>query len=139
MPLILIVDPLFFGVFQAGILLTYWVNPDADLVQKLGVLGEIIGLEDYEGIMPHRHGLYLSQWRERPWMALLGSHTPLTGTFVRLLPILVPLSLLMLLPGGTRLWPLFVAFLLGASWSDLWHVIADVVVSKGKKIRRDLI
>lgn len=136
-PSIILVDSVqklaFFGAFQAGIGLTYLVNPDNDLVQRLGEVGNILGYGDYEREMPHRFGGYGSQWRRNWKVALLGSHAPISGTLIRLLPILVPLSLLLILLGGTKFLFLLVPFLLGTCWSDLWHIVIDVMWSKTKK------
>ena len=36
------------AAFYGGILTTFWINPDADLVQKAGKMGGVLGFEDYE-------------------------------------------------------------------------------------------
>jgi uncharacterized metal-binding protein len=127
----------------AGILTTLFVNPDADIAQRLGQLGVIIGLKAYEGEAPHRGGLRRGLWKKKGLAKyLLMSHLPLIGTLPRAFLCLIPCLILSLMAGFSiaqfawlALW-----FTAGMVYSDLWHEVADILVTAFKSFwnRRSL-
>ncbi len=127
-----------FDVFSAvylGCLTTLLVNPDADISQRLGQLGVIIGLEAYEKEAPHRGGLRKSLWRKKGWTKyLLMSHVPILGTIPRALLCLIPCFILCLMAGVGIAQFAWLAwwFLVGMAYSDLWHEVADILATAFK-------
>jgi len=133
--LLLVKDIPVFVAFEAGILTTLVINPDADLAQGLGVIGDFMGLEAYEDEMIHRFGLSRNHWRKYGWKTVMGSHVPLIGSLFRLLPILILLSLTLLWSFLQPYWYLLVVYLLGISLSDTVHIIADELTTRFKRWR----
>ncbi|OGC94042.1 MAG: hypothetical protein A2W25_11715 [candidate division Zixibacteria bacterium RBG_16_53_22] len=131
---ILLDFPVFLAV-QTGITLTYYVNPDADIAQRLGAVGDFLGLEDYEEALPHRYGMYRRQWRDNWWKTLLGSHTPITGTLVRAAILLLPAMAIALILGAPWRETCIVGGSIygGMAYSDVWHIVADKLVSDVKR------
>ncbi len=117
-----------FVAFHIGIFITYFINPDTDIHQRAGRIGNILGLEDYEREIPHRYGMRRKNWK-KPLKAMLGSHIPGTGTLVRIAPILFLGFVVHMMVGMSTFYHLLPSmtafFLLGATWSDCWHVLLD--------------
>lgn len=138
LPVAIVASPLCFGAFLGGIVTTTWVNPDTDLKQRLGQFGTIIGLKAYQDVAPHRGGLRKRHWRGSIWQRMANSsHLPLMGTIPRWFILMVPPTTLYLMLGGPVL-PYVgpaIFFMLGMTYSDLWHVLADILVTNFKKWR----
>lgn len=132
--------------FSGGILATLYLDPDLDIRHRLGGVGNAIGLDAYQKLIPHRAGLYEKNWRnfgKRDWWKLFFfSHIPFLGTLPRTLIVVVPalavflmFSILQHFPWYGLMW-----VYLGMGYSDTWHVVADIIVSdykRGRKWKQD--
>lgn len=125
--------------FSLGVLTTLYFDPDLDLRHRLGYVGNAIGLELYQKIVPHRAGITSKSWREFSkkdwWRLFLFSHLPFLGTLPRLLilvtltaPIYLAFSMIERYPIYGILW-----LYLGMSYSDVWHSLADLFTSGWKQ------
>jgi uncharacterized metal-binding protein len=143
LPVIFLLRPMDSVSVIAGTIITYLpqFGPDLDInTRRFGVIGEFFGLKAYAKIVPHRYGFRKRHWtRLRIWNIMILSHIPFLGTFLRALILLLPLSLTFILfdlwlPQVLRV-ALFVW--LGMSYSDIWHVVADLIVSDFKETKKD--
>ncbi len=127
-------NSLYFGL---GVSVTMWINPDLDIHNHLGWVGELIGFDVYRDIVPHRAGLRGQAFREIRKL-IFASHMPLAGTAGRFaiatLPIMCVLALVSSLEHVSLM--AIVLVYLGMAWSDLWHIVADVLTSGLKADRR---
>lgn len=130
------------ALFEVGILVTLVVEytPDLDVAHRhFGWLGNFIGLRAYAEFVPHRFGLRKRHWsRLRVWNLFMFSHLPCIGTISRTVLLFLPFTLLFLLFGWDIEWLVasFVPVWMGMSYSDLWHVGADILSSDIKETRR---
>lgn len=131
--------------FMAGVAVT-WIpalTPDLDInTRHFGAYGEFIGLKAYAQLIPHRFGLRKKHWQKyrfRIWHMFAFSHIPFLGTLPRTALLLLPITILLLATGLIGWWyGKFVLLLwLGMSISDMAHVIADIITSDYKEMRRD--
>lgn len=128
---------------EAGILATLIpeMTPDLDVAhRRFGWLGEFVGLRGYAKVIPHRWGMRKRHWsRLKVWNLFLFSHLPFIGTFPRTLVVLLPALLVMMIfswvPAG--LLEMMLWLWVGMSYSDCWHVVADLIVSDWKEMRRE--
>jgi uncharacterized metal-binding protein len=133
-------NPVIATGLEVGILLTLVVNPDNDLTtSRLGQF-KWLGFEWYKRLVSHRYGLNWNHWRKLTWKTLwkviFFSHTPFTGTLLRLIITLyVPLIVLLLL-SALQLWLFWfiIGVYLGMGLSDTGHMLADVMWSGIKKL-----
>lgn len=130
-----------FLALESGILLTLKVNPDLDIHNHLGILGNIVGFDEYKKVIPHRAGLRPKDWQKlfgssprgerpaQPWQIALFSHLPWLGTAPRTLMLLAPLVLtLAMFDLHGFLDPNWLLWLWqGMAISDLAHSTADLV------------
>lgn len=122
------------------------LTPDLDIsTRKFSPLQQFLGLESYAKLVPHRYGVGQKHWsRLRIWHIFFFSHMPLIGTLLRTLLCTLPLLLLAMLFGITNpgFWQsvgwYWLSLWLGMSWSDCWHVGADLLVSDFKETGREL-
>lgn len=130
------------ALFEFGILVTLITEytPDLDVSRRrFGWLGNFIGLRAYAEFVPHRFGLRKRHWsRLRVWNLFMFSHLPVFGTMPRCILLFLPLTLLFLLFS----WDLesllygFIPVWMGMSYSDTWHVGADILSSDIKETKR---
>lgn len=129
-------------VFEAGILATLIAEytPDLDVKhRRFNWLGNFIGLRAYAELVPHRLGLRKKHWsRLRVWNLFMFSHLPFIGTLPRSILLCLPVCLLFMLFGLSLEWLInyFVFLWLGMSYSDCWHVGADILTSDIKETKR---
>lgn len=115
------------------------LTPDLDVTKRrFGWLGNFLGLSAYAELVGHRRGLHHRHWEEavsKPWLVLMFSHIPGLGTAPRTFMIFIPICLFWLLTGWwtDELIKLAWGMWLGMSWSDSWHVAADIIVSDLKE------
>ncbi len=127
-------NSLYFGL---GVAATIWVNPDLDIHNHLGWVGELIGFDVYRDIVPHRAGLRGQAFREARKL-ILASHIPLVGTAGRFAIAILPVMCVLALVSSLERVSLIAIGLvyLGMAWSDLWHIVADVLTSGLKADRK---
>lgn len=131
-----------YAAFMIGIGLTLRpeLGPDMDVSRRrYGFLGELVGLNAYARLMPHRAGLHKKDWKRlRPEKIFFMSHLPLIGTAFRAIMLIVPISIICMIFGlnFTRVAYYAIFLWLGMSLSDLGHVIADLLVSDFKELKR---
>ena len=129
--------------FATGIATTLYFDPDLDLRHRLGYVGNAMGLDLYQRIVPRRAGITSRSWRDfskRDWWKLfLFSHIPFLGTIPRTIIVILPFLMLFLVLSMVDTFPWYgVLWLwLGMSYSDVWHVAADLVTSDFKRRTRN--
>ena len=106
-------------------------------------------LQQPTGLRKRRPSVFdTKHWsRLRLWHIFFFSHVPFLGTLLRTMLLCLPLAVLAMLLwsylGSTiREWlPLLPAYFLylwlGMSWSDCWHVAADLIASDFKETKRE--
>jgi uncharacterized metal-binding protein len=143
MPIIFFLPPEQSLPLIGGILITWFpeMGPDLDINSRhFGAIGGFIGLKAYAEVVPHRYGFRKRHWlRLRIWNVFLLSHIPFIGTIPRTLILLLPISLFFIL---FNLWlpeilRTAIFIWLGMSYSDVWHVLADLIASDLKEMRKD--
>lgn len=128
---------------EAGILVTLIpeFTPDLDhSARRFNSVGKFLGLKVYSEIVPHRYGLGKTHWtRLRIWQLFFFSHLPGIGTLPRTLILLMPLAIVMLaftyIP--ITLLPYIFYLWLGMSLSDTFHVVADLITTDFKQLKRE--
>ena len=118
---LLMTIPLFTGrildlLFACGAFVGLVLSPDLDLsYNRLGLFGIISFAHVYTKLVPHRTSI---------------SHTPLLGTFVRAIVVLVPFGIIIcLMTGLTPGFGVVVRLFIGLAWADAWHWVLDWVSS----------
>lgn len=149
LPAILLLPDWRFLALEAGVAVTLMpeFTPDLDTLirgdskSKLkDSVRRLLGLTAYSQLIPHRYGLGKRHWtRFRIWHIFMFSHIPGLGTLPRTAILLLPLALVLL---AFSLNPLpilpYILFLwLGMSWSDTWHVVADILTTDFKVMKRE--
>lgn len=134
-PSVFILSPTDFIGLQLGIVATYFVNPDLDITTNRLGIAKYFGFETYRKLVPHRFGLAKRHWNTSISNVLLFSHFPLIGTVVRTILVLLPLTVLLLLFNAIYILDIgFIFYLyLGMALSDLFHILADILVSSLKR------
>lgn len=127
-------------VAEAGIIATYWINPDLDIHNHAGKLGKLLGYEEYRDMIPHRAGMSPSHWKDQGWGALFAmSHIPWAGTVTRLLILVAPiiLGVMVLQIADRAIWRTMLTvgiwLWVGMGLSDLAHFLADWITAKPRK------
>lgn len=123
--------------FVVGVGATMWINPDLDIHNHLGWVGELVGFDVYRDIVPHRAGLRGQAFREVRKL-IFASHMPLAGTAGRFAIATLPIMCVLALVSSLEHVSLMTVALvyLGMAWSDLWHIVADVLTSGLKADRK---
>jgi hypothetical protein len=130
-PLILVVNPIHFGLYEIGILITLWplMTPDLDhQARKFDWLSDFFGLKMYADMIPHRYGLKKRHWsRFRIWDIFKFSHIPFFGTFPRTVMLTWLIGLVILMFNLSFGWFLVAFFWtwVGMSVSDTGHLLLD--------------
>lgn len=116
------------------------LTPDLDVAhRRFGSLGEVLGFKAYAELVPHRAGMRKKHWsRLKVWNVFFLSHVPILGTLPRAMMVILPLSILFLIFDWnlSLLGEILLGLWIGMSWSDLWHLIADVLSGDLKEISR---
>lgn len=129
--------------FSVGVFTTMYFDPDLDLRHRLGYVGNAMGLDLYQRIVPHRAGITSRSWRDFSkkdwWKLFLFSHIPFLGTMPRTIIVILPFLMIFLVLSMVDSFPWYgVLWLwLGMSYSDIWHVVADLVTSDFKRRTRN--
>lgn len=130
-------------VAEVGIGLTYWVNPDLDIHNHTGKLGEMLGFKQYKDLIPHRAGMNPKHWQGQKWPAIFAmSHIPWLGTLPRLVILILPvlLGMMILEVQDRQIWTYALTVLswlwVGMGLSDLGHWAVDWITTKPRARRR---
>lgn len=100
----------------AGCLFGLWLSPDLDLSwTRLGLFGKLGFADEYTQLVKHRAKI---------------SHTPVIGTAVRVLVVLVPFGLIVFgVTGWVVSWGIVFRAFWGLVIADTWHIVMDQLSS----------